>query len=137
VQLGFPMSVYGQDPFGLLDVIFGSGNRANLTGNPVGPKTVKEWFNTSAYTQSAVAHYGTSGRNVVRSPGINDWDLNLAKTFVFTERLRLEFRAEAFNLFNHPQYYFPDSTITDAGYGQISSTRLDAREIQFGLKLLF
>jgi len=137
VQLGFPMSVYGQDPFGLLDVIFGTGNRANLTGSPVGPKTVNEWFNTGAYNQSAVAHYGTSGRNVVRGPGINTWDLNLAKTFLFTERLRLEFRAEAFNFANHPQYYFPDYTITDATYGHITSTRLDNRQIQFGLKFIF
>ena len=73
----------------------------------------------------------------MRGPGINDWDLNLAKTFLFTERLRLEFRAEAFNLFNHPQYGFPDTTITDPGYGQITGTRLAAREVQFGLKLIF
>lgn len=73
----------------------------------------------------------------MRGPGINDWDFNLAKTFTFSERLRLEFRAEAFNLLNHPQYGFPDTTITDPTYGQISGTRLDPRQIQFGLKLLF
>jgi hypothetical protein len=136
-QLGFPMSVYGQDPFGLNDVIFGSGNRANLTGSPVGPKTVNEWFNTANFSQSAPAHYGTSGRNIVRGPGINTWDLNLAKTFLFTETLRLEFRAEAFNFINHPQYAFPDSTITDATYGKITSTRLENRQVQFGLKFIF
>jgi hypothetical protein len=136
-QLGFPMSVYGTDPYGLNDVIFGSGNRANLTGSPVGPKTVNEWFNTANFTQSAPAHYGTSGRNIVRGPGINTWDLNLAKTFLFTERLRLEFRAEAFNFINHPQYAFPDATITDATYGKITSTRLDNRQVQFGLKFIF
>jgi len=136
-QLGFPMSIYGQDPLLLLDVIFGSGNRANLTGNPVGPKTVNEWFNTAAFTQSAAAHYGNSARNVVRGPGIQEWDVNLAKTFPLTESLHLELRAEAFNLFNHPQYAFPDTTITDPGYGQITGTRLDAREVQLGLKFLF
>jgi hypothetical protein len=136
-QLGFPMSVYGTDPFLLLDVIFGFGNRANLVGNPVGPKTVNEWFNTSAFAQSAPAHYGTSARNIVRGPGINDWDLNLAKTFLFTERLRLEFRAEAFNFANHTQLAFPDTTLTDPTYGKITGTRLDARQVQFGLKLLF
>ncbi len=136
-QLGFPISVYGEDPFGLLNVVFGSGNRANLVGNPNGPKSVQEWFNTSAFAQSLPAHFGTSGRNIVRGPGRNDWDMNLAKTFTFTERLRLEFRAEAFNLFNHPQYGYPDATITDASYGQITGTSVDAREIQFGLKLIF
>ena len=73
----------------------------------------------------------------MRGPGIQEWDVNLAKTFPLTESLHLELRAEAFNLFNHPQYAFPDTTITDPGYGQITGTRLDAREVQLGLKFLF
>ncbi len=143
-QKGFPYSINANDPYGLLDTPYGFGNRADLVGDPNRgfTKSPKEWFNTTAFAQPAVAHWGNSGRNILRGGGLNNWDMGLGKTFSLTERVRLQFRAEAFNTFNHPQYGAP-SDIWSGGYvggptlGQIESTDADAREVQFGLKVLF
>lgn len=140
LQKGFPFSVGAQDTLGLLDVVFGVGNRANVVGNP-NPSGFKrspsEWFDTSAFAQPAAAHYGDSARNFLRGDGLNNWDLNLAKSFSFTERVRMEFRVETFNSFNHPQFGTPDFNIQSPNYGRIQGTRVDAREVQLGLKILF
>jgi hypothetical protein len=146
LQGGFPFSIYAQDPYGLNDVIFGSGNRANWgTANPFGPgtHTVHEWFNTAitgssaAFTQPAVAHLGNASRDILRGPPFKNFDLNLAKDFSITERTRLEFRVESFNAFNHPIYDLPSETIGSSNYGQITGLAHDPREFQFGLKFLF
>ncbi len=139
-QRGFPFSVGAQDPFSLLDVIFGTGNRANQAGDPYPAgfkKSVNQWFNTAAFVQPAVAHFGNTARNFVRGPGLNNWDLNLAKSFSFTDRMRMELRVEAFNSFNHPQFSTPSNSIQSPTYGKIQSTRVDAREVQLGLKIIF
>ncbi|PYV34224.1 MAG: hypothetical protein DMG22_06935 [Acidobacteria bacterium] len=141
LQGGFPFSVYGQDPFGLNDVIFGFGNRADRVPNqnpfPSGTKTTKEWFNTAAFSQPKVAHFGDTSRNFLRGPSFSNFDLSLAKTFSITEYARMEFRVETFNSFNHAIYDLPDTSMSDTTYGQISGTAHDARELQFGLKFLF
>jgi hypothetical protein len=135
-QKGFPYTIYGHDLLNLL-MPFGSGNRVNLVGDPnSGTKSLNEWFNTGAFQLTEVAHYGTLSRNTMRGPGINNWDLGFGKSFSLTERLRLQFRAEMFNTFNHPQYNIPDHSMTSPTFGVVSSAR-DARIIQLGLKVLF
>ncbi len=88
--------------------------------------------------------YGTMGRNVLRGPGINNWDLSLTKTTMITERQSIQFRVELFNAWNHAQFSNPDATGFDGTFGQVTSTRphdsdttSDARIIQFGLKYYF
>jgi hypothetical protein len=80
------------------------------------------------------------GRNVLRGPGINNWDFSIQKDFKFAENKSLEFRGEFFNAFNHVQFYSPtfqDGTIgTDSVFGQVTSDR-GARIIQFALKVYF
>jgi hypothetical protein len=84
--------------------------------------------------------HGNMGRNVLRGPGINNWDISIAKDFKFTESRSLEFRSEFFNAFNHVQFYSPtyqDGTVGgDALFGQITSDR-GPRVIQFALKMYF
>jgi hypothetical protein len=84
--------------------------------------------------------HGDMGRNVLRGPGINNWDLSLHKEFKFTESKSLEFRTEFFNAFNHAQFYSPTLQAgTEGGsdqFGQITTDR-GARIIQFALKLYF
>jgi hypothetical protein len=84
--------------------------------------------------------HGNMGRNILRGPGINNWDISIAKDFKFTESRSLEFRSEFFNAFNHVQFYSPtyqDGAIGgDALFGQISSDR-GPRVIQFALKMYF
>ncbi|MEX2262559.1 MAG: hypothetical protein WD696_11445 [Bryobacteraceae bacterium] len=75
----------------------------------------------------------------ISAPGLVNFDLMLAKNFHFTERVRLDFRAEAFNLMNTPAFNFPGGTIGTSQFAVISSTLpgTDARQIQFALKLGF
>jgi hypothetical protein len=88
--------------------------------------------------------YGTMGRNVLRGPGINNWNFSIIKDTSITERQKVEFRAEFFNAFNHAQFSRPDTTAFSSTFGQVVSTRgLDsdtttgARIIQFAIKYYF
>lgn len=96
------------------------------------------WFNTSAFTPS-VYMYGNSPRDPLVGPGIFNFNLALAKSFrmPYNENHSLQFRAEAFNAFNTPQFANPDANLGDTAFGQISSTKLDNREIQLALKYIF
>jgi len=80
--------------------------------------------------------FGTLGRNTLRGPGINNWDLGISKRTKITEKTTLEFRAEFFNAWNHAQFLNPDSNGFSSTFGQISQTR-DPRLIQFALKLYY
>jgi carboxypeptidase family protein len=79
--------------------------------------------------------FGTLGRNAIRGPGINNWDLSLIKRTSITERTKIEFRAEFFNTFNHTQFLNPDSS-SSGTFAQVTQTR-DPRLGQLALKLLF
>lgn len=101
--------------------------------------TVSRWFDTSCFVAPAQYQFGNEGRNVLTGPGRNNLDFGLHRSFTlpFREGMALEFRAEAFNLFNHPQFAFPGSTIGTATAGVIGSTAVPNREIQFALRLTF
>jgi hypothetical protein len=94
------------------------------------------WFNTNAF-QFSVLQYGALGRNTLRQPGIKTWDVGLFKEFPVKEKQRFQFRAEAFNLFNTPQFSAPNSQLGAPGFGQITSTWLNNRQMQLALKYLF
>jgi hypothetical protein len=64
-------------------------------------------------------------------------DVSVARDFRFTERMRLQFRSEAFNLFNHPNLGLPAAVIGSAGAGTIVDVASPERQIQFALKLFF
>jgi hypothetical protein len=118
---------------------FGGGQRPDLIGNPhIAHPTVYEWFNTAAFAQPPPFTFGNVSRFMpnLRSPGINNWDLGIEKSWRWQEKLRLQFRAEIFNLINHPQFYAPDSSMGDPAFGEINGTT-PARDIQFGLKLFW
>jgi hypothetical protein len=146
-QSGFPFSVLANDRFGLLTTFT---QRTNQTGQayPGGfHKSINEWFNTAAFTQPLAGQFGNSGRNILRQPGINNWDFGLGKTFNFTERIGFQFRAEAFNVFNHTQYGYDPFTSTAIGssvdnnpndpqYGKVIAAR-PGRILQLGAKFIF
>lgn len=120
---------------------FGGGQRPNISGDPARPANVdpvKEWFNIAAFTQPAAFTFGNAPRFLTnpRGPGLNDWDFGISKMFHPIERLRIQFRSELFNAFNHPNFYLPDTTFGDPGFGSLNQT-LPARDIQFAIKLLF
>jgi hypothetical protein len=144
LRAGFPFSVLS----GLDYSYSGNGiDRADLIGDPHLPggrskaEKLNEWFNTSAFTFNAPGTFGSSGRDIIRQPGVANFDFALTKSFPlnfgrFAESQRIEFRAEAFNLFNHANFGRPDRTMTHSKFGQILSAA-DPRILQFALRYSF
>ena len=95
------------------------------------------WFSTASFEKPQLSGYfGTVGNGTIRDPGTEDFNMALYKTFPFTERLHLQFRAEFFNAFNHTNPSAPNTTVGNAGIGEISGEK-EAREGQGSLKLIF
>jgi hypothetical protein len=100
------------------------------------------FLNPAAFVRQATG-FGNAGRNILTSPGFEDIDLSIAKTTTIKERAALQFRAEAFNLFNHPNFGQPVNNLASTAFGQILSTRTSrgdlgsSRQLQLGLKLIF
>ncbi len=107
-------------------------------------QTINNWFNPAAFATPAVGTWGNLGRNVGRGPGYYEIDTALEKETAITERLALKFRAEAFNVLNHPIYGDPASDISSSSFGVIT-TPLNTgatgigtpRRLQFMLRLQF
>jgi hypothetical protein len=128
--------------------ISNSGTRPVVTGAISYPKTPAAWFSGTFAAPSCTAGgsgtdcYGNLPFNAITGPGRNNFDLALLKNFAVTERFRIEFRAEAFNAFNHTQFQGNSntggiSTSFGAGdFGQVKSA-YDARQWQFALKLIY
>ncbi len=108
-----------------------------LSGDPnLSSPSADRWFNTAAFAFPAPGTFGNAGRNILRGPGYQNVNASLVKNTSLTERLNLQFRAEAFNLFNHPNLNLPDNFLGSPTFGRITSAR-DPRHLQFGVKLLF
>jgi len=108
---------------------------------PRGQQDPRRFFNTDAFVNrlpgGAPFRYGNTGRGNIIGPGILDWDFSMSKNIHFTERHRLEFRAEFFNIPNHPLFGIPGTSPGTSNYGLISGTGIDSRQLQFGLKYMF
>lgn len=116
---------------------FGANDRPNLVGDPTAvTRTPERWFNTAAFAFPAPGTFGNAGRNILTGPSFQNVNASLVKNTALTERLNLQIRAEAFNLFNHPNFNLPDNFLGSPTFGRISSAR-EPRHLQFGLKLLF
>ena len=114
-------------------------NRIGDPNLPRGERTSDRFFDPSAFTDPGFDVKGNSAPGVVRGPGQNNWNLNLAKTFAATEKLNVEFRVEMYNLFNHTQFKNIDtnfSTFTGSTFGWTTSAH-DGRFMQFGLRVTF
>ena len=113
-------------------------SRADIVGDPkVSSPSTQGWFNPAAFAVPAPFLYGNSARNMLFGPSFFGWDAAVFKNTQLTERLRLEFRAEFFNVLNHPNFGIPASNISvPATVGRIS-TATDPRDIQFGIRLVF
>jgi hypothetical protein len=107
--------------------------------NPVlsgSAQTTAEFFNRAAFVAPPAYSFGNLGRNTIIGPGLVNLDFTLGKSIKITEAVSLQFRAEAFDLFNHPNYNLVGRIINDPTFGQVLS-QLDPRELQFGLKVIF
>jgi outer membrane receptor protein involved in Fe transport len=117
-----------------------------LVGNPhVSNPNRYGWFNPAAYADPAYGTFGNSGRNTLIGPRFFNTDLSAAKTFgIHWEGLKLEFRADMFNLFNHVNYANPDANVgysngalADPTAGMITGTSAGQRVIQLGAHIMF
>ncbi len=141
------------DPFNSFDYKAGTANvypggigidpssvppRADLVlGVPLaGNNSRLDWFNTAAFTD-AIGHFGTAGRGILLSPGIEDWDMAGIRNFKITESARLQFRGEFFNTFNHTNFNGLGVNVdTPSTFGKLTGAH-NPRVIQLALKLYF
>ena len=115
----------------------GSSQRPNLVGNPVASDPTRlRWFNTAAFAQPVPFTYGNAGRNILRGPGLKNWDMAVAKNIPLGERRNLQFRGEFFNTFNFVNFGFPNGNFSSPDFGVITSAG-SARSIQLTLRLAF
>jgi hypothetical protein len=120
----------------------GNGNFADV----LGPTTIlhgagpgQKWFDVTPFAAPGPNRFGTGGRNIVRGPSLINYDFSVFKQFPITERFKLEFRAEFYNLTNSPHFGTPSGNVNSGNFGEISSTMggYGNREIQFALRLVF
>ncbi len=140
-QTGFPIRILSEDDQELmLSFDF------ELPGRPdqIGPLVTMDprqndgfFFDPSAFTTAAFGTLGTAPRTLCCGPSINNWDFGIHKNTPINERMRLEFRAEFFNLWNRTQFFNPDGNITNGSeFGTVKRAK-DPRQIQLALKLFF
>ena len=132
IQGGFPV-----------DTSLGTGTpglatRPNrIAGQSVsGPKTVAEWFNTSAFAAPAPGFFGNATPGSITGPGTISFDMAFYKDFKIGERQKFQFRSEFFNIFNHTNFANVATSFGTPNFGQVTSAR-DPRIIEFALRFEF
>jgi hypothetical protein len=134
---GIPFNIYSGGP-NLTGAISGY-IYADCLASPAGPKTASQWFNTAAFADPAPYRFGTCGRDIVRGPGAWNFDASLAKDFPLPipwETTKLQFRADAFNIFNHPNLGLPNNTTDSTAFGTITSASAP-RVFEIGAQIIF
>ncbi len=136
------IAIYSGAPF----TVTADGTALNAPGNTqtadqVGPVqkigSLQEYYNISAFAAVNTPRFGSTGRNILRGPGVINNDLSLFRDFPITERIKMTFKAEAFNVTNTPHFGFPDANVNDSAFMTITSsanTLADQRSIRFGLR---
>jgi Carboxypeptidase regulatory-like domain/TonB-dependent Receptor Plug Domain len=99
--------------------------------------TVDLWYNPADFAAPPPNTYGDSGRGILYGPGHVNFDTSLSKRVTIVGQTNVEFRWDAFNLFNHPGFGFPNQNFDAATAGRITSTVVDNRSMQFSLKFNF
>jgi hypothetical protein len=150
-QTNWVLSRYSGTPF----TISAPGNSLNAPGNSqVADKvksnvaiygahgTVSPYFDTTAFAPVSQARFGTAGFNSLRGPGYGNLDFSLFRSIPIKQELKMQIRAEALNVLNHPNFSNPDGGVTDGNFGLISGTNAGSRLIaerylRLGLKVTF
>jgi hypothetical protein len=149
-QTGSPMTVVSGKDNSLTSL---GRDRAIATGqDPAQPggDPLLQWFNRAAFAANPTGTFGTLGKGTLRGPSMFSWDMGAFKKIPLkSERIGLQFRAEFFNIFNHPMFNNPATSLADGNYGKITQTLANAgatqgditsggpRVIQLALKLAF
>jgi hypothetical protein len=102
-----------------------------------------QWLNKAAFSLPPTGSFGNAGRNILTAPGFEDVDFAVSKNTAITERVSAQFRAEAFNILNHPNFAQPSNNFVASNYGVIQATRTargdlgSSRQLQLGIKLIW
>ena len=133
VTTGRPFTVFMQN---------GVNNGAPSWPNRIGSgkldhPTVNLWYNPRDFAAPPANTYGNTGRGILNAPGHVNLDTSLSKRFAVVGRTNIEFRWDAFNLFNNPGFGFPNQNFDSPTAGRITSTIVDNRSLQFSLKVNF
>ena len=141
-QSGFPFSISsGRDNSftgGTDRGQYLGGGSAQLSYNRSHAEMIQQWFDTSKFTFNPVGTFGNTGRNFLRGPRYFNTDFGLLKVVKANGRIGLQFRAEAFNLFNTVNFALPNNNVSSAQFGQITAVVPESqRIIQLGVKMLF
>lgn len=135
VHSGFPFTpVMGTA--NLSNSLAGSWYPNRVAAGTVSNPSNQEWFNPTAFVEPAQYTFGDSGRNILYGPGFANLNFSLAKTFNVVEKVKLQIRMDADDLFNHPNFGQPNTSIGTAGAGVVSSA-IDSRIIQLGAVMRF
>lgn len=136
-ETGQPFTVVNSSPRTNTGV--GSDRPNQLRVPHVSTRTNAAWFDRVAFAPQPLGSLGTTARNSIYGPSFRHFDASLFKDFDLTERLKLQFRAEAFNVTNTPNFGQPGSTLGTSTFGVISSLRTNAqpRQLQLALRLSF
>ncbi len=110
---------------------------ADLTTPGSTKDNLRNYINKAAWSPAPAGTVGTSGRGMFRAPGQSNLDVSLFKNIPIRESIRLEFRSEFFNIFNRANFGGPNASMDAGNFGQITSTTVNARLVQFALKLSF
>ncbi len=137
-QHGFPINISSGEDTSLTAI---GNDQADVAGTPSytsGSRgdRIQKWFTTSVFRTAKEGTFGNVGRNTLYGPGIFNIDFSAHKNIPITERLRLQYRAEFFNVLNHPILGNPGTTVTSGSFGRITSAGAP-RVIQMALKLNF
>ena len=114
----------------------GEASRPNLVAPYRKIGSLNEWFDTSSFQAPQYGFFGDAKNGTIRGPGYTSANISLYKTFPIYERLTTQFRAEAFNFLNHPNFQSVDTGVGDGSYGAITSAG-NPRILEFALKVLF
>ncbi len=149
---GWSMGVIAEfrtgSPFGLIEQTnrsntFSHGQRPNVLGDHVlsGSRSkaerLVEWFDTSQFASPGVGVFGNTPRNICCGPGFGLVDVSIQKRFSISEDVKLEFRADFFNIVNHANFRIPERRNGNSGFGRIRGTLGTGRQTQLGLRLEF
>jgi hypothetical protein len=113
--------------------------RSNYVGGDLytaSGQNVNNWLNKAAFVTAPNGSWGTSGLGIIEGPGLQSYDISVAKNFRATERFTARLQADFYNAFNIANFNTPNTTITSSAYGTISSA-YPPRQIQLALKLSF
>ena len=141
---GSPVTLFEVDDRSLLGTS-GAGaislpiDRPNYTLGPLhisDPRNGTSYFNTALFSPEDLGQVGTANRRFFAAPGLDNWDAALLKDTSLADEVKLEFRAELFNAFNHAQFGQPDGNFNSATFGKVNTAN-PPRIMQLSLKLLF